>query len=177
MTATSAFLEFVGVTYFKRTKVESLVGSLLHTLAKNNLLDTAIDDIRTLTKLETGNDAKLDYIQLASSHKEYVALQHNSKALQLIILLKPYIDNTETFSEFVIDTEVMDNIVNTTHLPYYYGELKKMLKAINKLNFGYKVIQRYGSILQGEFVVVKYNTEEELEHSLAKLGIAINLVE
>ena len=147
--------------------VQQLITCLLHTLNAANLLPEAVQHIEQLTPLDVVED-ELPYISSMTKLPEMVGLSGNPKALHLIIELLPYTLNAEEYEIVNLDPKIVTGIINRSGKGHVYAELRKLLKQINAVDLGYKVVQTPRKTSLNEFHIIKYTTKEQLISILTK---------
>jgi hypothetical protein len=153
------------------SKLEPLVLSLLHTLGKYGAIDTAINDASKLTPFTEIDKTVAQSVKTVVSIPELVGLHSNTRAVQLLLELLPYIRTTDEYEVVIIDEDRLTEIINRTNKNHVYTELKKHLAAINSLDLGYKVIQTYKRTSWNEFHIIRYDNAEHLVEQLKKFKL------
>lgn len=140
---------------------QQIITCLLYTLNSAGLLQKAFEDIEQLTPLHMQKNEQ-QYISSITKLAEMVGLSDKPKALQLVIALLPYTLNTEKYGLVQIDKQVLATILNRSGKGHIYSELRKLLRQINALDLGYKILQTTRTSPINEFHIVRYTTKAEL---------------
>ncbi len=167
-TAAKALLEAFGVHKLTNQNVDLILGALLYTINENNLFDSLLQNVTDIAQLDLVNPSKAAYAKTVSCRREFIALQHNYKALQLILLLLADIDSGDYYIETEVAEEALENIVKRSNKNHAYSEIKKLLKTINSCEFGYKILQKPREAFPNKFVIVKYDSRDDLLEKLTR---------
>ena len=162
--AAEVFIEIFGIPgkSIRPAKLESILMSMLYTLNTAGLLNQAAIDVEQYTEYDIETLDGMDYIQAVTSTPEMIGLFNKQKSMQLLLRLIPQISIIEEYGVATIESDDLTAIINRKHKTHVYAEIKKILKHINALNLGYKVIQRPRDTKMTEFHIVKYSSREHL---------------
>lgn len=169
--ATSLLFKMYGLpTRGVPSKVQGVILCLLHTLNKHEHFSEAMRDIENLLGVDMLVNNTED-IKSRLQIPEMIGLRDNDKALRLAILLYPHVITTDTHLYLKVPMSELSKIFGRSAKNKNYADLKQSLIAINKLDLGYKLIQKQREGGLNDFHIVKYTDRKSLFENLKEGGI------